>query len=454
MKAFLSLSLMAVLSCTGSMTDARLKAIVEQRIEGDRTSACVLAAVIEEQVSRAVVCADPSQGRPLTTSTALEIGSVTKTMTAALLAKLIEEKKLTLDDALAVRLPEGTRVPAFQGAPILLKHLVTHTSGLPSIPSRLPLGDLDNPYAAVTEEALLASLGDVELKEAPGTHWAYSNFAVMLLSYVVSRTAEQDFESFLKARLFDVLGMGHAYVAKKPEGASVAQGHWSNGKPASAWDIPVNLAGVGGVRASLDDMVRYAEAQLGRGDAHLAAVLAKTQAAVDLGRPASAGEPEMGMAWLRGKLSGRVVLLHDGGTGGFSSFIAVDPERSRAVVLLTDTSLANLGGAADLGAHLLDPAFPLQAPRTAATPAADLLASLAGRYQLEGSLQVTLSTRDGKLFALPDGRPEIEFGFDSHGDFFALSLDGLLTPTDPAGGERAFVWTQGGAQMKATRLTP
>lgn len=454
----LLLPLPFALGCTAPMSDSVLKATVEERVLGDRTGVCVLAAVVEtEAVSRAVVCADASRARPLDTKTALEIGSVSKTMTAALLASLIEDGMLTLDEPLATHLPAGTRVPDFEGAPIRLKHLVTHTSGLPGLPARFPTVAPDDPYAALTAEALLESLGDVRLTQAPGTHWAYSNFGAMLLSYVVARAAHQDLEALLQERLFSALEMSSAFVSSPPPGVQVAQGHLSLGTAASPWHFLVDLAGVGGVKASLDDLVRYVEAQLGRrGDARLAAVLATTHAAVDLGSAGaapSAGEPEMGMGWIRLRLNGRLIIGHDGGTGGFSSFVAIDLERRRAVVLLMDTALSNLGGLADLGAHLIEPSFPLEAPRTLATPSPELLASLVGRYQLEGGPEVTLTTRDGALFATPEGQAELELGFDSHGDFFPLTIEGLLTPAAP-GGEPRFIWTQGGVSVPATRLTP
>jgi D-alanyl-D-alanine-carboxypeptidase/D-alanyl-D-alanine-endopeptidase len=448
--------------------EATLKSALDRRFAGDRTGACVAAAVIDKAVYRAFVCADPTRARRLDSNITFEIGSVSKTMTALLLADLIEQKRISLDDTLAQHLPRGTKTPAFKNEPIRLKHLVTHTSGLPALPARMRVADPNNPYATLTEGALLASLGDVALKEAPGATWAYSNFAVMILSYVVSHVAKQDMESLIAARLFRPLGMAQAYIARKPPDVRTAQGHLPTGAVTSPWDIPVSLAGVGGVRASLDDMVRYARAQLGRVDAGVAnesvtrivALMAQTQHPVDLGDAKKHDGPGMGMGWVLASIGDRTVVAHEGGTGGFSAYVAIDKAGGpsgvgRAVVLLSDTALHSVGGLSDLGRHLLDPTHPLNQPRKRARPSAELVQSLTGRFRVEGGPGLALTARAGTLFVQADGQPELELAFDSQGDFYPLSFDALLTPIQAAGGGgRTFTWSQGGARLAARRVSP
>src|SRR5688572_10529259 len=128
----------ALLLATGTAhatTDAELQSIVDQRLAGDRTGACMAVAVVDAgKVARSFRCADATGPARIGPDSAFEIGSVSKTMMATLLADLIVAGKASLDDPLADYLPEGTAVPAFEGKPILLRHVVTHTSGLPALP--------------------------------------------------------------------------------------------------------------------------------------------------------------------------------------------------------------------------------------------------------------------------------------------------------------------------------
>src|SRR4051794_37944744 len=98
------------------MSDSDLRAALEQRFNGDRTGACVAAAMIENgTTATAYICADPKSKRAYDEHTAFEIGSVTKTMTAALLAEFIARGEAALSDPIAKLLPPGTSVPSFNG---------------------------------------------------------------------------------------------------------------------------------------------------------------------------------------------------------------------------------------------------------------------------------------------------------------------------------------------------
>lgn len=440
--------LTAVTACNPQPEQSSLEKKLAQRMTGDRTGACVAAATIGPEVEWAVVCANAEAPRAIDVTTAFEIGSITKTMTAFLLAELERDGVLTLDDPLAEHLPADTQVPSFEGEPIRLRHLVTHTSGLPGLPSRLVIGSLDDPYADFTVDGLLASLGDVTLASPPGSQWSYSNFGFMLLSYVVATKRGQDIEDLLQERLFRPLGMSNAYIDVPPQGTQAAQGHLATGKAAQAWHFPRNLEGVGGVRASLDDMIRYAEAMSGRGDAGVLATLARTMETV----PSPHGGPEMGMAWIKAEVDGQPIVLHDGGTGGFSSILAMEPASGRSVVLLFDTAFGNLGGVEDIAKHLLYPAtHPMPPPRLPAEPSQATVDCLAGRYTI-GGIPLTLESRAGVLVAQVAGAPELAFAYDSYGDFYSLDLDALLTPVELDDGRCSFDWTQAGARTRAERL--
>lgn len=434
---------------------------IEQRFAGDRSGACVIAAVIEPDVrgrlraAKASRCAG-ARWQALDGDVALEIGSITKTMNGMLLGQLAAEGTLGLDDALAQYAPPGVQVPSFGGAPIRLAHLVTHTSGLPSIPPALALGGPENPYAQIEEADLWAALGQTSLERAPGAQWEYSNFAAMLLSTLVARQGGGSFEDVVRARLFAPLGMSGSYLQAAPAGVVAARGHKVGGAETGAWDFTAATGGVGGVRATMDDMIRYAKAQLGEGDAAVVAMAKRSHARVELGAPPRDGDPEMGLGWMRAALDGRTVLLHDGGTGGFSSILLVDPEARRAVVVLADTQLATVGGVEELGVHLLDERMPLGAPRLPAVAAPQLVAALVGSYRLDAAIEVRLEQRGAALWLLASvegASTELELAYDSYGDFYPRdgSVDGLLRPVLGDDGRQSFAWVSEGIPVMAER---
>jgi serine-type D-Ala-D-Ala carboxypeptidase/endopeptidase len=145
-------------------------------------------------------------------------------------------------------------VPSFNGREITIGNVVTHTSGLPSFPWRIT--NFDNPYARLTEADLLGTLAATKLARQPGSQWEYSNFAMMVLSYALAKRSGTDFETLLRERLLLPLGMSDTYITRRPPNVRLAQGHLSNAMPAEPWKVHVDLAGAGGVRATLPDMVR------------------------------------------------------------------------------------------------------------------------------------------------------------------------------------------------------
>ncbi|MGY0572291.1 serine hydrolase [Bradyrhizobium sp. RDM12] len=452
MKARFWLALAVVLGTSPAFAigDSDLKSALSQRFSGDRTRACVAAGVIENgTVATAYVCADPKSARPYDEHTAFEIGSVTKTMTAALLAELIATHDIALDDPIAKLLPPGTSVPSVNGHEITVGEIVTHTSGIPAnLPDYQP-PDPSNPYAGATERDLLDTLAAIKLTREPGSKWEYSNPAMIVLSYALAKREGKDYETLLRERLLGPLGMNETYVATRPPQVHLAQGHYPNGKPANPWDFHPDMAGVGGVRATLADMLRYMEGGLGTRDSAITPALALTQQEV-----ARVDGHRMGMNWNLSVVNGHTIAAHEGATGGYSSFVAFDRETKRAVVLLSDTSLVTLGGLGQFGFHLLDTARPAGVPHIAMAADAKLIDGLLGKYRLPGGLGIELRHKDSGLTIQADDQSEFEMGYDNAGDFYPLLFDAVLRPARKADGSYGFTWFQGGAALEASRIGP
>jgi serine-type D-Ala-D-Ala carboxypeptidase/endopeptidase len=430
-------------------TDGQVLSTLKKRLENDRTGACVQAALVHRWgVARATYCANPQTQRTLDYDTAFEIGSVTKTMVAYLVADLVEQGQWSLDDPIAKHLPEGVVVPRQGERQITVRDIVTHMSGLPALPPRLKVEQPDNPYAALTEQDVLASLADVTLSREIGSRFEYSNFAMMVLSSAVARAYGKDLELVLRERLFEPLNMAGSYVTAPPAAAKPAQGHAPTGRPTPAWTVgSTNLAGVGMVRSTLNDMVRFARAQLGRGDEGVAARFAKThepQATLPRGA--------MGMNWRISRTDKRTIVGHEGGTGGFSSLVMFDKDARRAVVLLSDTALTDVGGLSGLALPLLAPGTPIEKPHVAQPVPAELLKALVGDYTVAG-LPLKFFERDGRLWTQAQGQGAVELGYDSAGDLYGIEHALRLRPKLDGGKLDKLTLYQGGGVLDVTRAT-
>jgi CubicO group peptidase (beta-lactamase class C family) len=246
-----------------------------------------------------------------------EIGSITKTMTATLLASLVGDAVVALDDEV------GRWLDAGPNADVTLEQLATHTSGLPRLAPNQPT-DETNPYRDFTaqraEEGLRAAT------RTPGAGHVYSNFGYQLLGLVLERASGKRYQALLAERLLRPLGMTCSGVGAAGGGTRMT-GHAEGGKRARHWDFA--LPGPGAVEATIGDLARYLSACLAPPPGPLgAAIRLCEQPRVRMG-DGNAG----GLAWI---IAGGV-LFHNGGTGGFAASVAIDQAAGRAVGALVNT---------------------------------------------------------------------------------------------------------------------
>jgi serine-type D-Ala-D-Ala carboxypeptidase/endopeptidase len=137
---------------------------------------------------------------------------------------------------------------------------------------------------------------------------------MLVLSYALAKRSGTDFETLLRERLLSPLGMSDTYITMRPPNVRVAQGHLSNEMPTGPWNFRVDMAGVDGVRATLPNMVRYLEGQLGTRESQITPALAWMQQQVT-----SVGGHTMGMNWEilsnANIVDGHTIIMHPGGTG-------------------------------------------------------------------------------------------------------------------------------------------
>jgi CubicO group peptidase (beta-lactamase class C family) len=234
--------------------------MAEMAFREERMPSLVAAVLLDGQLvfwrgmgARAMGAADAVNAQ-----TVYRIGSVTKVVTAMALLRLRDEQRLSLEQAASDFLPELDQVlyPTPDSPVITLRHLVTHTSGLP----RLGRFDYAAPRRApVAEREVLDSLRGTRLLTAPGTAWLYSNFAYALLGIAIGRISGMPYRDYVSQTIFAPLGMRAVwdFGAVSPEHR--ASGYERIGdryQPTHEWLLGEAEA-MGGLYASLDDMVRF-----------------------------------------------------------------------------------------------------------------------------------------------------------------------------------------------------
>ena len=289
----------------------------------------VLATVTAGVIRSAGVGVDHSQE--------VEIGSISKGITGLLYEDAIARGEITRETTLAQALPDLADAPA---AGVTLDSLATQRSGLPRLPAQSGMlrRTIDllrhgtNPYGETVAE-LMEQTRATPLAKKPRP--LYSNLGFELLGHAVAARAELGFAELLTERLARPLGLMsmHAPATANDLRPTAMPGSTKRGRPRDPW-VGEAIAPAGGIRAGVTDMARLAAALLD-GSAPGAEALRP--------RKPFMGPLQIGSAWvisaLGAKGSGRLMTWHNGGTGGFRSFLGLDRESGTAAVVVSPRSV-------------------------------------------------------------------------------------------------------------------
>ena len=338
-------------------SDSAVQEMLEGVVETGRVTGVVLGLLDADRVRRVFASGSGGPGAlPLDGESVFEIGSITKVFTAILLADMNLRGEVRLDEPLHQLLPDSVHVPTRNGETITLGLMSTHHSGLPRLPANMRPADVNNPYADYSVAQMYAFLSGHTLRRDPGEAYEYSNYAVGLLGHALALEAGTTYEELLRERILGPLGMDHTAIALDPwMETHLALGHDPYGGSAGNWDLPV-LAGAGGLRSTADDMLEFAAANLSSAGGELLAAMDSTHRPR---RQVGEGPDSVALGWHVFRRDGRTITAHNGGTGGYRSFLGLDLEANRAVVVLTNTGGDGLD---DVGLHLLVPSFEMARP--------------------------------------------------------------------------------------------
>jgi CubicO group peptidase (beta-lactamase class C family) len=434
--------------------DSEIRKILIERIDTFHQGVGIVVGVIDPQGRRVVAYGSLNQGdpRPLNGDTIFEIGSATKVFTSLVLADMVQHGEVALTDPVAKYLPPEAKVPERGGRAITLVDLSTHTSGLPRMPSNFNPKDPANPYADYTVEQLYQFLSTYQLTRDIGSQFEYSNLGGGLLGHALARRAGMDYEALVRARITVPLGMSSTGITLTPEmKVRLALGHNDKLVTVPNWDVSA-LAGAGALRSSVNDLLTFLAANLGYVKSPLAPAMA---AMLSVRRPTGTpGLGEIGLGWLITRPSDDDIVWHNGGTGGYRSYMGYDAKTRVGVVVLSNTFTG--AGVDDIGMHLLDSHVPLLPPpkeHKEITVDPKILDGYVGQYQLAPNFILTITREGDQLSAQATNQSKVPIFPEGERDFFYKVVDAQITfETDAKGRATSLTLHQNGANMAAKRI--
>lgn len=438
---------------TAMPSDADIHQMLVNRIDVEHQSVGIVVGIIDSKGRRVIAYGALEKGDPrlLNGDTIFEIGSATKVFTSLLLAEMVERGEVALEDPVAKYLPATVKMPSRNGRSITLIDLATHSSGLPRLPGNMNPKDPSNPYADYSVAQLYQFLSTYQLTRDIGSQYEYSNLGGGLLGHVLALRASTGYEALVESRISKPLGLNSTRITLTPElKARLAVGHDAAMDAVENWDLPT-LAGAGALRSSTNDLLTFLAANLGYVKTPLApamALMLKTR------RPTGTPGLEVALGWHIFSTSGKEIIWHNGGTGGYRSFIGFDPKARVGGVVLSNA--ATQLGVDDIGRHLLDPSVSLAPPpkqHKQVTVDSKLFDGYLGKYQLAPTFVIAVTREGDHFFVQATGQPKLEIFPESAHDYFLKVVDAQITfVTDTNGRTTELILHQGGRDQPAKRV--
>ncbi len=281
---------------------------------------------------------------PPTDATLYEIGSLSKTMAGTLMANAVLERKLGLDDDIRMYLQGDYPNLEYKGDPIRIRHLLSHTSGLPNmLPERTNTvlanftdqrtpGELNAIYAGYGKADFFRDLHAVEIRQAPGKDYAYSSTGTELTAHILETVYKSDYESLLRGFFRDSAGMtGIRIRLSDAEAPRLAVGYHSDNAVPTTPMPQLPWGASGNVKATTPEMVKYIRFQLAAGP--VVTESRRTLAEFD-------SEFSIGYFWniVGGDRLKGVYYAHHGGVPRSQCYVYIMPKYDLGVFVITNQS--------------------------------------------------------------------------------------------------------------------
>jgi serine-type D-Ala-D-Ala carboxypeptidase/endopeptidase len=343
----------------------KLKETIQSTIEKNKNNAAaIVIGIVDPNGTQFYGYGNISKENPTTVDkdTIFAIGSITKVFTTILLADMVNRGLVNLDDPIEQYLPPSIKVPTYNGQKITLENLATHTSALPEFPSRHCMTNFNGTDISLqtrnffiecsknyTFDQLYQDLSNATLTREPGSKYAYSTFGISLLGHILALKAGMSYDELLKERILNVLGMNSTtFGLSEAQKSLLAIGHL-NGQELPFWNLSRPIEPGGGLLSSIDDMLKFASANIGLIDTKINTAMKESHIIIkdlhsEIGTFPNNYTPYVGLGWIVATNFGTQIVEHNGeSAGGYNSFIALNPAKERGVVMIASTDVIDIG---------------------------------------------------------------------------------------------------------------
>ena len=278
-------------------------------------------------------------------NTLFMIGSNTKAFTATALAMLDSEKKISLNDRVTKWLPEFKLNNKLAGEQAIVRDLLSHRLGFKTFQ-----GDFTYWGSNLSRQQVIEKMGLVKAPFDFRTRWGYTNAAFVAAGEIIPRATGQQWEVFLKDRIFNPLGMTSTVALSKDIQSAVNRAAAHTMVEGRLIAIPYpqidNLSAAGSISSSVSDMSKWVMMLLNNGK-HNNRQLIPEPALQQTWFPHSIlGNGEYlfntghfslyGLGWFLGEYSGKKIISHTGGVNGFVTSVTLLPEENLGIIVLTN----------------------------------------------------------------------------------------------------------------------
>ncbi len=289
---------------------------------------------------------EKGKGNTPNDETLYEIGSVSKTVTGYLTAKVVKEGKISLEDDIRLYLPGEYPNLEYQGSPIRIKHLLTHTGNVPMF---LPLAmnglyetlakDVPEKYRSLEEsyskEQFFEDLSKIEVLKEPGTSYSYSNAGSEIVGHILEKVYEKSIDELLTENFSQALNIKSLAIhLDAAEEDKLIQGYWLDNDTPAPNQANVLWATGSGMKMTMHDMMQYAKLQLDEDNP----IVKESQRGLFDRRPGS----KVAYFWNMRQDKHGSSYEHHGGTSGMQNWLFIFPKYDLALSIMSNHSSAKM----------------------------------------------------------------------------------------------------------------